>query len=340
MKSGSWLRGGGFAVWGSATLLVLLYGIAVFAPFVAPYDYTEQNRMFPNCPPSPLRVRPLSEWRQSILATHPYRMADPMVRRYELVTDEQAPINFFSRGHLFTTPPTAPKFFLLGTDGLGRDLFSRIVYGSRVSLSVGVIGVSISFAIGLFVGCIAGYFGGRIDNVLMRIVDIEMSLPSFYFLLALAAVIPAQLSPAVTFLLIVAIMSLIRWAGFARIIRGMVASVREAEYVQAARALGASHSRTIVRHIIPSTFSYTVVAATLSIPSFILSESALSLLGLGIQEPSASWGNMLAAAQNVQNLVRYPWVLTPGIFIFLTVMSFNFLGDHLRDRLDPRAVVR
>jgi peptide/nickel transport system permease protein len=120
----------------------------------------------------------------------------------------------------------------------------------------------------------------------------------------------------------------------------MVASVRDAEYVQAARALGASHTRTIVRHIVPSTFSYTLIAATLSIPSFILSESALSLLGLGIQEPSASWGNMLAAAQNVQNLVRYPWVLTPGIFIFLTVMSFNFLGDHLRDRLDPRAVVR
>jgi peptide/nickel transport system permease protein len=174
----------------------------------------------------------------------------------------------------------------------------------------------------------------------MRVVDIEMSLPSFYFLLALAAIIPAQLSPALTFLLIVAIMSLIRWAGFARIIRGMVASVREAEYVQAARALGATHRRTIVHHIISSTFGYTIVAATLSIPSFIISESALSLLSLGIQEPSASWGNMLAAAQNVQNLVRYPWVLTPGVFIFLTVMSFNFLGDHLRDRLDPRAVVR
>ena len=338
MTSLHWLRGGGIPVWGSAALLVILYAVAVCAPFVAPYDYTEQNRMFPNCPPSPLGVRAPGDWGASIFYTHPYRLVDPTSRRYE-AGDQRAPVRLFSGGHLFTTPADGPKFFLLGTDGLGRDLFSRIVYGSRVSLSVGVVGVGISFAIGLLVGCIAGYFGGWIDSVLMRLVDVEMSLPSFYFLLALAAIIPAQLSPAVTFLLIVAIMSLIRWAGFARIIRGMVASVRDAEYVQAARALGASHQRIIVRHIIPSTFSYTLVAATLSIPSFILSESALSLLGLGIQEPSASWGNMLAAAQNVQNLVRYPWVLTPGIFIFLTVMSFNFLGDHLRDRLDPRAIV-
>ncbi len=322
----------------SVVVLAVFYTAALFAPFFAPYDYAEQNRQFPNCPPARVHVNPPSAWAsEGMLYSHTYVLAAGAGRRYA-ETDEKVPLAWFTRGSLLTTRDPSARVFLLGTDGLGRDLFSRIVYGSRISLTVGLLGVAISFAIGLAVGAVAGYVGGRFDDVVMRATEVLMSLPSFYFLLALAAVIPPSLSSAQTFLMIVVIMSFIRWAGFARIIRGMVCSIRELDYVQSARALGAGRARIILRHVIPSTFGYTIVAATLSIPGFILGESALSLLGLGIQEPDASWGNLLADAQNVQSIAQFPWILSPGVFIFLTIMAFNFLGDYLRDTLDPRSV--
>ncbi len=319
----------------SALCLLLFYFLAVAAPLVAPYDPAFQWRELPDCPPMGLHLSAPSEWRHAFLYVYPIRMADPVERTFTQDRTGKSYVHLFYRGHLFATAPGAAPYFLMGGDALGRDLFSRIVYGSRVSMFVGLIGIAISFSLGITIGALSGYAGGMLDNLIMRWSEIEMSLPAFYFLLALAAVIPSGLGTVATFFMIVAIMSFISWAGFARVIRGMAASVRSLPYVEAARALGGSRWRILTRHVIPSVLGYAIVAATLSIPGFILGESALSLLGLGIQEPAASWGNLLAQAEDVQNLARYPWILAPGLFIFAAVMSFNFLGDHLRDRLDP-----
>jgi peptide/nickel transport system permease protein len=319
----------------SVICLVAFYLLAAASPFVAPYDPTHQYRNLPDCPPMRLHLAPPAQWAHGFFYAHPMRMVDTEARIFAPDRTRKTFVRLFHHGHLFTTESPDEPYFLMGSDGLGRDLFSRIVYGARVSMCVGLIGVLISFSLGIVVGAFSGYVGGLTDNLIMRWSEIEMSLPSFYFLLALAAVIPSGVSTVMTFLMIVAIMSFISWAGFARIIRGMAASVRSRPYVEAARALGASRRRVLFRHVIPSVLGYAIVAATLSIPGFILGESALSLLGLGIQEPAASWGNLLAQAQDVQSLARYPWILIPGVFIFLTVMSFNFMGDYLRDRIDP-----
>src|ERR1700688_152849 len=319
----------------SALCLTLFYLLAAASPFFASYDPAYQNREMPDCPPMSLHLSAPSEWSRSLFYTHPMHMQDKSARAFAADNSRRLDIHLLPPGHLFTPDSESEPYFMLGSDGLGRDLYSRIVYGSRVSMCVGLIGVLISFSLGITIGALSGYVGGTIDFLIMRWSEIELSLPSFYFLLALAAVIPSGLSAVTTFFMIVAIMSFISWAGFARIIRGMAASVRSVPFVEAARALGGSRWRVLTRHVMPSVMGYAIVAATLSVPGFILGESALSLLGLGIQEPAASWGNLLAQAQDVQNLARYPWILIPGIFIFLAVMSFNFLGDHLRDRLDP-----
>ncbi|HPP11597.1 MAG TPA: ABC transporter permease, partial [bacterium] len=265
-------------------------------------------------------------------------VVNPAFKRYREDHTRLYPIKFFAEGRrriLGVEPPG--KIFLLGTDLHGRDIFSRILHGARISLSIGLIGVSISFLLGLIIGGVSGYFGGRLDTVLMRLVEIIMTFPSFYLLLALRASFKPNISSLQLYLLIVIIMSLIGWASLARIIRGMVLSLKEEEFVMASRSLGLSTFRIITRHILPNTFSYTVTALTLSIPGYILGESTLSLLGLGIQEPYPSWGNMLSiCVGNLRILTLAPWMLTPGLCIFVTVMCFNFLGDGLREVMDPR----
>jgi peptide/nickel transport system permease protein len=230
------------------------------------------------------------------------------------------------------------RIFLFGADLYGRDAFSRILYGSRVSLTVGLVGIAISFTFGLLLGGIAGFFGGLTDTVMMRVTEVLMSVPGLYMILALRSIFPDDMPSDRMYMAIVGILSLIAWASLSRIIRGMVLSIRQNEFVTAARALGMGRLRIIIRHILPNTLSFTIVAATISVPGYILGEVALSFLGVGIQEPQASWGLMLAQAQNVSVLQTFSWVLAPGYFIFITVLAFNFLGDGLRDALDPRKV--
>ncbi|MDJ0659161.1 MAG: ABC transporter permease [Crocosphaera sp.] len=240
--------------------------------------------------------------------------------------------------HLFGTTGPA-KINVLGTDEQARDQFSRLLFGGRISLFIGLVGIIISFPLGMLVGGISGYFGGWIDAVLMRFVEVLMTIPGIYLLVALAAVLPPSLTSAQRFLLIVLITSFIGWSGLARVIRGQVLSLKEQEFVQAAKAMGASPWRIIVRHVLPQTATYIIISATLAVPGFIVSESVLSLIGLGIQQPDPSWGNLLSVATNASILVLQPWLIwPPALLIILTVLSFNLLGDGLRDALDPRSL--
>jgi peptide/nickel transport system permease protein len=228
---------------------------------------------------------------------------------------------------------------ILGTDEAARDQFSRILFGGRISLSIGLLGVAISFPLGMLVGGISGYFGGITDTILMRMVEVLMTIPSIYLIVALAKVLPDTLSSSDRFILIVLVTSFVAWAGLARVIRGEVLSIKQREFVQAAKAMGAQPLYIIVRHVLPQTATYMIIAATLSIPGFIGAESVLSLIGLGIQQPDPSWGNLLSLATNASILVSQPWLIwPPAILIVLTVLAFNLLGDALRDVLDPRSV--
>jgi peptide/nickel transport system permease protein len=245
-----------------------------------------------------------------------------------------------ARLHLFGTDGPG-QFNLLGTDEQARDQLSRLLYGGRISMFIGLIGIVLSFPLGMLIGGISGYFGGWLDVGIMRLVEVLMTIPSIYLLVALAAVLPPGLSSAQRFLLIIFITSFIRWAGLARVIRGQVLSIKQREFVQAARAMGGQPLYIILRHVLPQTATYIIISATLSIPDFIIAESVLSLIGLGIQQPDPSWGNMLSLATNASVLVLQPWLIwPPALLIILTVLAFNLLGDGLRDALDPRSAER
>ncbi len=328
--------------------LGLLYGTALFAPFFAPYHYAEDNALYSYAPPTRLHVVDFYQSYCGLFVYGQHYTSDAYYRRiYHEDKSAICPIHFFGRGfeykvlgfwksdrHLFAVE--GGRFYLLGADLKGRDIFSRIVYGLRASLFISLFAAVLTFGIGLIVGGISGYCGGAVDNLLMRLCEMMMLAPAFYLLLALRSSFPPGMSSTQIYLLITVILALIGWAGVARVIRGMALSLKENDFVAAARVSGVNDLAIIVRHILPHTFSYAVTAAVLSIPGYILGEAGLSMLGLGIQEPEASLGNLLSAAMGIVNVRLYPWILTPGIFIMLAVLSFNALGEGLRDALDPK----
>lgn len=330
-------------------VLAVLYAAAILAPFLAPYEPTEQCLDKSFHPPSAIFFKDGS------LRVQCYRQSDPSIAKYEPIEGESLPLKFFVRDEgsnykilglipfktrLFGVESAQPdaRVYLLGADSTGRDVFSRLLYGARVSLSIGFVGIAITMVLGFLVGGLAGYFGGAFDFIAMRFVEFLMAIPSLYLLLAMRSALAPHFDSAQMYIMIVIILSALGWAGTARVIRGMSLSLANTQYVQAAKAMGESPVKIIVKHFLPNVLSYLIVAATLSIPAYVLGEAALSFLGLGIQEPSASWGLMLAQAQNDTKVLMlgFWWMLTPGIAIFATVLCFNILGDILRDIADPK----
>lgn len=339
-----------------AALIVLgiIYITLFLADFIAPYTKDFSDRTMAYVPPS--KVFTIDEnGKLSKPYTYNYVRTfnqDTLEIEYNFDRTKKHYVKFLSKGepykflglipmkrHLFTTD-AGGRIFLLGTDINGRDVFSRLLFGGRISMTIGFLALFVLFPIGLLYGGISGYFGGKVDAVMMRFAEAVMSIPSFYLLIILASILPSGMTSTQRFLLIVIILALIGWAGFARVVRGMVLSIKNQEYVQAAQSIGASKMRIITKHILPQTTSFVIVAMTLSIPSYILSESGLSFLGLGIQQPDASWGNMLKEAQEFTNIIYRPWLLAPGFLIFVSVLAFNLIGDTIRDILDPQSKIR
>ena len=335
-------------------LLGVIYFALLFADFIAPYTKDFSDRTMAYVPPS--KIFTIDEnGKFSMPYTYNYKRefdAQELKIVYTLDRSQKHYVKFFAKGqkykflglipmkrHLVTTDESG-RLYLLGTDINGRDVFSRILFGGRISMTIGFLALFVLFPIGLLYGGIAGYFGGKTDMIMMRFAEAVMSIPSFYLLIILASILPSGMTSVQRFMLIVVILALIGWAGFARVVRGMVLSIKNQEYIQAAKSIGASRLRIIVKHILPQTTSFVIVAMTLSVPSYILSESGLSFLGLGIQQPDASWGNMLKEAQEYTNIIYRPWLLTPGFLIFIAVLAFNLIGDTIRDILDPKSKTR
>ncbi len=332
----------------SALLLLVLYLSVAVTEFLAPYGLHERHNRYLYAPP------------QRIHLFHEGRLVGPFVYGLRFKLDLQQmrrvyrenprrvyPLRFLCRGdsysfwgmfegdrHLFCAAERGTAF-LFGTDRLGRDILSRIIYGARISLTIGLIGIAVSFAIGLVLGGLAGYYGGWVDSLVQRAIEVIRSFPELPLWMALSAALPVNWSPIGVFFGITVILGLIDWTGLARAVRSKLLALREEDFTTAAVLMGARPRRVIARHMLPNFLSHIIASATLSIPSMILGETALSFLGLGLRPPVTSWGVLLTEAQNINAVALYPWLMLPVMPVIIVVLAFNFMGDGLRDAADP-----
>jgi peptide/nickel transport system permease protein len=336
----------------SVFVLALFYLVAAFCEFVAPYNPEATSTRFTAAPPTRVHLFDTNGTFHGPFIYGSKRDRDPVTLRPTFVEDTAViyPIGLFVRGapyqlwgtfdsqlHLFgiAAPLDKQGVFLLGADRLGRDLFSRIVYGARISLSIGLVGVFMSLLFGIVLGGISGYYGGIADTIIQRVIEFIRSVPAIPLWMALSAALPATWPVLRVYFAITVILSLIGWTGMARVVRGRFLALREEDFVLAARLIGSSEMRIILRHMVPSFLSYIIASLTLAIPGMILAETGLSFLGLGLRPPAISWGVLLQEAQNLRSVALAPWVLLPGAAVVISILAFNFLGDGLRDAADP-----
>ena len=332
----------------AAIVLVVMYLSILFVEFLAPYSAHTRNVDYIFAPPQRVHLFDKGAFVGPFVYAYDYRLdMETLKRIYTPNPDKPQKLRFFCKGDSYkfwglinsdmhlVCPPNSGTLFVAGSDRLGRDMFSRILYGMRISLTIGLIGVSVSFVLGMLFGGLAGYYGGWVDDIVQRAIEILRSIPHLPLWLALAAILPVTWSPLLIYFGITIILGLIDWTGLARAVRSRLLSLREEDFCVAAELMGASPTRIIFRHLMPSFMSHLIASATLAIPGMILGETALSFLGLGIRPPIVSWGVLLNDAQNIQVVALYPWLMLPMVPVVIVVLAFNFMGDGLRDAADP-----